>query len=182
MVSFRKLLLLLIPVLLILGSCGGGDDDDSSSDDDDGGDTPSSAKRSGDRKGSNGDVDVPTVKDGAFAEGSVHIEYSGGKDFKGDLKGSGFTQGGFTLLTFASDDAAVTISFQPESKDEVGGLLISTKDFSTAAVWGTDCSVDAQEGAKAFKGEFECDEIEGIEPGKVKSHKVRVKGNFSVSR
>jgi hypothetical protein len=182
MFSFPKLFSIFLPAMLILAACGGGDDDESSGDgdDDDGGDTTSSVNR-GDKKGSN-DSKIPTLKDGGFGGGSVHIEYSGGKDFKGDFEGNGIAQGGFTLLTFVSDHGSVLISFQPDSKDEPGGLAITTKDISTAGEWGVDCSITAEEEGNKLEGEFECDEIEAIEPGGVKSHKVRVKGNFSVSR
>lgn len=178
--SFQRLLLTFVPTLFVFAACGGGDDV-ASGDDDDDADARSSANNSRDEKGSN-DVTVPAVKDGVFAGGSVRIEYSGGKDFKADIQGNGVTQGGFTLLTFASEEASIVLSFQPDSEDDPGGLLITTKDISTAGEWGGDCSVSAEDGAKELKGEFECDEIEGVEPGTAKSHKIRVQGNFSVSR
>lgn len=192
MVSFRKLRLALIPALLMLAACGGGDDDDDSSGDNDvgadatsaannGGGTRSTAT-SGGNKGSKAKVDVPTVRDGTFGEGSVHVEYSGGKDFKGDVEGNGIAQEGYTLLTFGDRDAAVILTFQHDSKDEPGTISITTNDLFTTAEWGSDCSVTVEDGDKELKGEFECDQVEGVEPGSTKSHKVRVKGNFSVPR
>lgn len=185
MLFFRKFLLLMfIPAVLVITGCGGGgDDDDDSGGDDDGGDTTSSEKSNGDNKSSNRDVDIPDIKDGNFTDGSVHLEYSGGKDFKGDIKGNGIATGGFTLLTFADEEGSVLISFQPDSKDEPGGLAITTKDISTAGEWGDECSISVDDGAKELKGEFECGQIEALEVSSAgKTLKVRVKGNFSLTR
>ncbi|MCL4240435.1 MAG: hypothetical protein KJ048_03705 [Dehalococcoidia bacterium] len=183
MSSLRRSLLVLIPALALLGACGGGDDDDSGGDSGDSSDQSSSpTTTSGDSRSSNGDVDIPEIKDGAFADGEVHVEVSGDKDFKFDLKGNGIATGGYTLLTFGSDEASVILAFQAGSKDEAGGLSITHTKLATAGAWGTDCTVTIDEGADEVKGEFGCKDLEGIEPGSVKTYKVRVSGNFSVTR
>ncbi len=184
MISLRQSLLVLIPALALLGACGGGgDDDDSGGDSDDSsGQASSPTAASGDSRSSNGDADIPSIKDGAFADGEVHVEVSGDKDFKIDLKGNGIATGGYTLLTFVSDEASVILAFQAGSKDEAGGLSITHTKLATAGAWGTDCTVTIDEGANEVKGEFSCKDIEGIEPGSVKTYKVRVSGTFSVTR
>lgn len=184
MFSPRRTLLILIPALALLGACGGGDDDDS----DDGGDdsagassTPTTTSDDADRS-SNGDADIPAIKDGAFADGEVHVEVSGDKDFKFDVKGNGIATGGYTLLTFGNDEASVILAFQADSKDEAGGLSITHTKLATAGAWGTDCTVTIDEGANEVKGEFECKDLDAVQPGTVSTYEVRVSGNFSVTR
>jgi len=183
--SLRRSLLILIPALALLGACGGGgDDDDSGGDSDDSSDQASSPTTSGggSSRSSNGDVDIPAIKDGAFADGEVHVEVSGDKDFKFDVKGNGIATGGYTLLTFGNDEASVILAFQAGSKDEAGGLSITHTKLATAGAWGTDCTVTIDEGANEVKGEFSCKDIEGIEPGSANTFEVSIKGDFSVSR
>lgn len=177
---FRRFLLVLM-MLLALGSlataCGGDDSDDSGDDatsaDDDKGDSKSSNKN---------DVKVPTIKDGVLADGSAHVEVSGDKDLKLDPKGGGFIQGGFALLTFTNSEATVILSFQPDSKDEPGGLSFTTKDVSTAGEWGKDCSVTVDDGAKELKGDFSCKELEAVSPTTTKNFKVKINGSFTLPR
>ncbi len=184
MFSLRRSLLVLIPALALLGACGGGADDDSGGDSDDSSEQASSPTRSsGDAsRSSNGDVDIPAIKDGAFADGEVHVEVSGDKDFKVDLKGNGYATGGYTLLTFASEEASVLLTFQADSKEEPGGLFVTHTVLATAGEWGTDCTVTVDEGANEVKGEFECKDIDAVQPGTVNTYEVRIKGNFSVTR
>ncbi len=178
--AFRTSLLVLVPCLALLASCGGDDDSDDSS----GGDDASSATTAkGDAGGtSNLSVKVPAIKDGNFEKGTVHIEVSGGKDFKVDLEGNGLATNGFALLTFASNDASVQISLSNDSKNEPGGLALTARQLATGGGWGTDCSVSVNDGDKELKGEFECKQVDGIEPGSVKTHRVHLKGTFSATR
>jgi hypothetical protein len=181
--SLRRSLLILIPVLALIGACGGGDDDSDDGGDDSGGDssTPTTSG-GGSSRSSNGDVDIPAIKDGAFADGTVHVEVSGDKDFKFDAKGNGIATGGYALLTFASDEASVILAFQADSEDEAGGFSLTHTALATGGEWGRDCTVNLDESANELKGEFSCKEVEGIEPGSVKTYKVRISGNFSVTR
>lgn len=180
--SFRRSLLPFIPALAILGACGGSDDDADVSDDADEGSSSPSANNGGATRGSNNTAKVPTIKDGAFDEGTVHIEVSGQKDFKLDAEGNGITMGGFTLLTFANDDATVILTFQVDSKEEPGGVAITATQLSTAGSWGKECTVTAEDGTKELKGEFTCKEVEGVDSKTVKTYKVKVTGKFSVKR
>ncbi|MBE0610006.1 MAG: hypothetical protein IH609_11525 [Dehalococcoidia bacterium] len=184
MFSLRRSLLVLIPALALLGACGGGDDDDSGGDSDDSnGGSSSPTRSSGDAsRSSNGDADIPAIKDGAFADGEVHVEVSGDKDFKVDLKGNGYATGGYTLLTFGSEEASVLLTFQADSKEEPGGLFVTHTVLATAGEWGTDCTVTVDESANEVKGEFECKDLDAVQPGTVNAYEVRVLGNFSVTR
>lgn len=184
MCSLRRSLLVLIPALALLSACGGGDDDDSGGDSDDSSDQASSPTTSGggSSRSSNGDVDIPAIKDGAFANGEVHVEVSGDKDLKLDLKGNGIATGGYALLTFANDEATVILAFQADVKDEPGGLSVTHPALATAGAWGDGCTVTIDEGANEVKGEFECRDLDAVQPGTVNAYEVRVSGNFSVTR
>lgn len=183
MCSLRRSLLILIPALAILGACGGGDDDSDDGGDDDAGASSSPANTSGDgSRSSNGSADIPAIKDGAFADGEVHVEVSGDKDFKFDVKGNGIATGGYTLLTFASDEATVILAFQADSNDEPGGLSVTNTALATAGEWGKDCTVTLDEGANELKGEFSCKDIDAVQPGSANTFEVRISGNFSVTR
>ena len=127
-------------------------------------------------------MNIPAIKDGNFEKSTVHMEVSGGKDFKLDLEGNGLATNGFTLLTFASNDESVQITLQNDSKNESGGLVLTARQLATGGGWGTDCSVNVNDGEKELKGEFECKQVEGIEPGSVKTHKVHLKGTFTATR
>lgn len=184
MYSLRRSLLVLIPALAILGACGGGDDDNSGGDSDDSsGGSPSPTTTTGDdSRSSNGGANISAIKDAVFADGEVHVEVSGDKDFKIDVKGNGLATGGSVLLTFGSDKATVILAFQADSKEAPGGLSVTTEDISTAGEWGTDCTVTMDDGANELKGEFECENVEAVDIRAAKVYEVRMKGNFSVSR
>jgi hypothetical protein len=181
--SLRRSLLILIPALAILRACGGGDDDSDDGGDDAAGASSSPANTSGDgSSSSNGNANIPAIKDGAFAEGEVHVEVSGDKDFKMDVEGNGIATGGYTLLTFTDDEATVILAFQAGSEEEAGGLSLTHTALATAGAWGGDCTVNLDESANELKGEFSCKDIAAVQPGSANTYEVSLKGNFSVSR
>ena len=177
--SFRHATLLLIPTLFLAAACGGGDDDD---DDDESGGSSSSSSANSRGDSSNRSIEIPNIKDGNFGKATVHVEVSGGKDTKLDLEGNALATGGFVLLTFAGTDGSVQISLQGGKADEAGGVSLTTRQLATAGGWGADCSVKVSDGDRELRGEFECKEIEAIEPGATKVFKVRLKGSFTASR
>ena len=183
MSSLRRSLLILIPALAIFGACGGGDDESGEGGDDSAGDSSAPATTSDDApRSSNGNANIPAIKDAIFNDGTVHVEVSGDKDFKFDAKGNGIATGGYTLLTFASDEASVILAFQGDSEDQPGGFTLTGSDITTAGEWGADCTVTFDDGANELKGEFNCDEVEGIDLRGTRVYDIRVNGEFSVSR
>lgn len=182
MSSLRRSLLIMIPVLALLGACGGGDDDSDDRGNDPGGDS-STPTTSGDAPGSsNGSANIPAIKDAVFADGEVHVEVSGDKDFKLDLKGNGIATGGYALLTFVNDEASVILAFQADSEEEAGGLSLTHTALATAGEWGGDCTVNLDESGNGLKGEFRCKDIAAVQPGSANTLEVTVKGDFSVTR
>lgn len=180
MFGSKQWFLLLLPALLVLGACGGGGDDD---DDDDSGDSGGVAgSNSGNRARNSDGADLKEIKDGVFDKGKVRLEVSGDKDFEIEVDGGGIVNGGFALLTFGSTDATVLLSFQPGSEGEPGAFSLTSKELVAGGEWGPDCDVSYEDGSTELKGEFECDNIEGIEGTTTKSYDVKVKGTFSVTR
>lgn len=190
MKALRHITLALVPALLLAASCGGGDDDDDGKDSggDDGGSTSSSSSPgtgSGSGSGSgpgNKKVEIPAIKDGTFATAKVHIEVSGGKTLKLDLDGSGIALNKLAMITVSTPEASVQVVAQGDSKDEPGAVSFTTKELSTAAGFGEHCSVKITDGDKELKGEFDCGEVDAIEPGTVKTYRVKLKGTFSATR
>jgi hypothetical protein len=176
--SLRTSLLILFPALAVLAACGGSDD----ASDDSGGASSSPAAKDDATRSSNSAAKIPAIKDGNFVDGTIHAEVSGGKDFKLDAKGNGIATGGFALLTYSNSEGTVILSFQADSKEEPGGVAVTTAELATAGAWGADCTVTVDDAAKELKGEFNCKEIEAVDPKAVKTYKVRVKGTFSASR
>ncbi len=179
MIPFRYAALAVLPVLLFVSACGGDDDESSNGDDDSG---SSSSSSNGSSSSSKNSVDIPKIKDANFEKAKAHIEVSGGKDFKLDLDGNGLALDGFALLTFATNDGSVQISANGSEKEEPGGFAVTTKELASGGGWGSDCSVKVTDGDKELKGEFDCKQVEGIEPGGVKTYKVHIKGTFSATR
>lgn len=172
--------LALLPVL-ILSACGG-DDDDSDAGDNGSSSSSSSPAASGGNGSSKNSVSIPAIKDGSFGNAKLHIEVSGGKDTTLDLQGSGLGTNGLTLLGFSTSDGSAQVTLQGDSKSEQGGLALTTKGIATGGGWGSDCSVKVDDGAKELKGEFDCKQVDGVEPGGTKTYKVRLKGTFSATR
>ena len=173
--AFRTALLLALPALALLAACGGDDDSD-----DAGGDASSGSTKGA--KSSSGGATIPTIKDGNFTEGTVSLQVSGGQDLKVDAKGNGIANGGFALLTFANDEATVILSIQGGSKDEPGGIAITTKKFATAGDWNKECTLSVNDGATELKGEFSCKDIDAVDPTSAKTYKLRATGKFTVRR
>ena len=180
MISIRFVAFALLPALLLLSSCGG-DDDDSSNGDDSSGSSSSSSSSSSSGSSKNS-VDIPKLKDGNFEKAKAHIEVSGGKDFKVDYDGNGMATNGFALLAFTNNDGSVQITLNGTEKNEPGGLGLTTREIASGGGWGKDCSVKVTDGDKELKGEFECKQVDGIEPGTIKTHKLTIKGTFSATR
>ncbi len=180
MISLRYAMLVVLPALLLLSACGGDDDDSGNGDDSSGDSSPSSSN--GSSGSSKNSVNISKIKDGGFSTAKVHIEVSGGKDFKMDLEGNGLATSGFALLAFTSDDGSVQLTLNGTDKDEPGGIGLTARQLASGGGWGQDCSVKSEDGDKELKGEFECKDVEGIEPGSVKTHKVRIRGTFSATR
>lgn len=181
MISIRFVALALLPALVLLSACGG--DDDSNSDDGGSSSGSSSASPASNGNGSSkNSVDIPKIKDGSFGGAKLHVEISGDKNIKLDVEGSGLGTNGFTLLGFSSTDASAQVTLSGDSKAEQGGLAITAKGIATGGGWGSDCSVKATDGDKELKGEFECKQVEGIEPGGTKTYKVHLKGTFTANR
>ena len=181
MFSIRYAALAMVPALLLLSACGGGDDDDSSKGDDSSGSTSSSSSN-GSSGSSKNSVDISKIKDGNFENAKVHVEVSGGKDFKVDYDGNGLATNGFALLTYANESGSVQVTVNGTGKDEPGGLAVTTKELASGGGWGSDCSVKVTDGDKELKGEFDCKQVSGIEPGGTKTYKVHLKGTFSATR
>lgn len=183
MSAIHRPLLILVPALALFGACGGSDGDSDDSGDSGNGAASSPAASNDDAtRSSNGSAGIPAIKDGTFGDGEVHVEISGDKQLKLDVKGNGMATGGFALLTFASEDAAVTLTLQAGSKEAPGALSITTADLATAGEWGTACTVNIDDGANELKGEFGCKEIEAVDPKTVKTYKLRISGDFSLPR
>lgn len=180
-ISFRYAALAVLPALLLLSACGG-DDDDSKNGDDSSGSSSSSSSSNGSSGSSKYAIDIPKIKDGNFEKAKAHVEVSGDKDFKVDMDGNGLATNGFALLTFSDGDGSVQVTLNGTEKDSAGGAAVTTKDLATGGGWGQDCSVKVTDSDKELKGEFECKQVEGIQPGGVKTYKVHVKGTFSATR
>lgn len=170
----------LLAIFAVMAACGGSDDDSDDSSEDD--DASSSSGSNSNNNNSGGSAKIPAIKDGTFGEGNLHVEVSGDKDFKLDAQGNGIATGGYALLTFGNSESTVILAFQGDSKDEPGGVSVTATQLSTAGEWGRDCTVDVQDTAKEFKGNFTCKEIEGVDSKSFKAHKIRLSGNFSVPR
>lgn len=178
--SFRYAVLAALPVLLVFSACGGDDDDDSSSADSSS--TSPAGSTNGSGNSSKNAVNIPKIKDGSFGGAKLHVEISGGKDMKLDLEGSGLGTNGLTLLGFSTTEASAQITLQGDSNSEQGGLAVTAKGIATGGGWGSDCSVKVDDGDKELKGEFECKQVDGVEPGGTKTYRVHLKGTFSATR
>ncbi|MGE0601451.1 MAG: hypothetical protein AB7J35_18550 [Dehalococcoidia bacterium] len=180
------LLLLVIPLIAVFAACGGGGDDD---DDDSGspGDSPFAPKDTKDSGSSSGSpssskVTIAEFEDGNFSTGTVHVEVTGDVKTSFDADGSGIATNGFALLTFTSGNNAIQMTFSRGAGEDPGGLAVTTEKVVTGGAWGADCSQKITDSDKELKGEFECKDVDGIAPGSIKSYKVSVKGNFTLSR
>ncbi len=170
-------ILILVSLLPVLVACGSSGDDD---DDDPGDAAPGASRSSSDtKKGGDSDVKLPAIKAAVYGSGKVHVEVSGDKDQKVDADGNGIAQDGFALFTYSNNDVSVQISFSNESKDEPGGVFVTTKEVVTGGPWGEDCKVTLEQSDGKAKGEFSCDTIDALEPGTAKTHRVKLKGTFT---
>lgn len=181
----RPLFLLSIIMLLAFGVACGGDDDDT------GGTSPGFGPGSGGSGSSGRDstaasssggnsARIAKIEDAAYTSGTVHIEVTGDKRATFDKDGSGYAGGGLLLMTFADGDVSALLTFADEgSGDSPGAAAVTTKEFSTAAEWGKDCTFKLEQSKSSASGEFECKDIQAIDLQSAKTYKVTVKGKFS---
>jgi hypothetical protein len=197
-------LLFLVSMSGLIAACGGGGDDDDDGDnpffsgdddsgDDDSGDDGSSGGDSddddsdddGEDSGSGGgDVDLDDIADGAYANGTLHLEISGDADQELDLEdGGGFATGGFASLAFTDGDATTVNLAIATTGDDLGGMAIATDKVITAGEWGTTCDLTVKADDDRISGEFSCESLDGLGPeGNDVFDDVNIRGEFSLSR
>jgi hypothetical protein len=201
--SVTWLVVLLIPVLALVSACG--DDDSDDGDNATSTRTTSSSQRTatraggsatadnGDDKspeptsgggGGNANKDLPTLQDGNYENGTVHVEITGDKKQTIDADGNAFVSGGYALISYVNDDnnAAVILAISHDTEDEPGGLSITTKELATAGDWSKGCKISATQNGNDVKGDFSCDDIEYVEIGSVDTGKIDVKGTFTLKK
>lgn len=174
-------ILILAPVLALLGACGGSSDD--SADDSPFGNSRGSDTTSTAVTGSGSGDKVPTIEDGAYQTGKVHIEITGDQKVTLDMDGTGgFASGGFALFNYGSSTASVIMTFSTESEDAPGGLVVTTSDFATAGEWGKECKVTVDQSGTSVKGQITCDELKAVSVNAAKEYKLKIKGTFTADR
>ncbi|HMK12480.1 MAG TPA: hypothetical protein VK461_12900 [Acidimicrobiales bacterium] len=184
-------LLVVTAACFVGASCGGSDDSSSptassasaaadSGSSDQGGAAATEAQQSDTQKGS-ASGDIPTLSDGAW-EGTVHVKVSGDVDATFDAPGGGITQGGTSIMTFASDEAATKAS-QIALSPEGSSVFVTVDAVSVGGNVGEQCSVSASTNsdAKAVV-DFSCNGVEGVSTKDLKSHVVDIEGTFEVTR
>jgi hypothetical protein len=128
------------------------------------------------------ETEIPEFRDGSFDEGSAHIEMTGDKKLNVDAKGDGVAVGGFVILNFVTEEAAIAISYQSNAeKGKSGGVTISSDEIVAGGLWA-ECSSKVEDNANELKGEFSCKDVEAIDPHAAKTYKVSITGSFSVPR
>lgn len=168
---------ILVAAFPLLVACGSSGDDDVDDDDADNGTSDDSGASSGDSGSS--DADIPDIKAGAYASGTVHIEITGDKDIEVDAEGGGIAQEGFALLTYQNDDASVQIAFSSAEGDAPGAVALTTSEIVTGGEWGKDCTVSLDQSDGEVRGEFSCDEVDALVPGSLDELHVKLKGTFT---
>ena len=129
--------------------------------------------------GSNG---VPTIVDGAYPTGTVHVEITGDQTITVDAVGGGAGVNGAVILNYARAADGYAISFSL-LKDEDSGWAMTSANLILGGTWGQDCDIKiTRNDGSGLSGEFSCQGVDGIDGTGQKSYRLNVKGNFTNTR
>jgi hypothetical protein len=125
--------------------------------------------------------DLPPIVDGAWTNGTLHIDVTGGRTESFDLPGGAIAAGGASILTFGDASGDRTVQATISGTDPSGFTLV-TPDLLAAGMWGGDCQLKVTRNeAAGIAGEFSCPTITGGNPKATETVPVSISGKFSAT-
>jgi hypothetical protein len=147
------------------------------------GNNPSDDGENGDTSNGNDephDVEIPTIEDGNWTGGNIHVEVTGDREATFDAPASGSTLDGVTSAAFTDGTNLVSIGL---GGSEESAISLTADGVSTIGGFRTNCTINFTENDPSnLAADFECNDLEAISTSATETYTIDVEGNFTLTR